>query len=144
MVAATKIITEDDIINKATNKKRRGRPTVLEAPELMAGAMRGQSYRQAVNRHYVLAGLAVVALAIGEDETAERFLPKGKPPKYSGVWEQLGRMEESGIFDLDELTGLVPDLLDDIAQGAKSRDIEKQLRQLRQIYKEARTDPGGE
>lgn len=135
MVAATRMITEEDAYNSI--KKHRGRPSVLETADLVTGVQAGLSYRQAVNMKYAKTGLAVIALVIGDDKTRKMFAPNGKP-KYQGVLEQLGRMYESGIFEIKELEDLVPHILNDIENGERSRDIEKNLRRLRQHYKELR------
>ena len=135
MVAATRMITEEDAYNSI--KKHRGRPTVLETADFVTGVQTGLSYRQAVNMKYAKTGLAVIALVIGDDKTWKMFVPNGKP-KYQGVLEQLGRMYESGIFEVKELEDLVPHILNDIENGERSRDIEKNLRRLRQHYKELR------
>ena len=105
------MVTKEDAYNSI--KKHRGRPTVLETADLIAGVQTGLSYRQAVNMKYAKTGLAIIALVLGDDKTLGMFVPNGKP-KYQGVLEQLGRMYESGIFEVKELEDLVPHILNDI------------------------------
>jgi len=136
MVAATRIITQEDALNSI--KKRRGRPTVLETPDLIAGAQRGDSYRKAVNCKYALTGLALIKVEKGEDVIESTFYSNPNGLKFQGVLEQIGRMYRSPYFDYDEVVDLLSQILDDIKSGEKSKDIEQRLRNLRAIYEAAR------
>ena len=134
MVAATRIITQDDALNSALKKKRRGRPTVLETRELVAGAQRRQSYRQAVNEKYSATGAALIMLAKGEDYFDSVFLDAHRNFKYAGVLEQIGRFyRDNDTFTKDEVDEVIEIALDEIGKGNKSKEIEKTLRQMRKL-----------
>ena len=135
MVAATRIITEEDVISSATSKKKRGRPTVLSTQELLVGAQLRESYRQTVNSKYATTGGALVALAIGDEDFNTTFCTARGSFKYQGVLEQIGRYYLDEDFTEDDVDEVIRIALEEIGNGKKSKKIEKTLRFMRVTIK---------
>ncbi len=135
MVAATRMITKEDVISSAISKKKRGRPTVLSTQELLAGAQRGESYRQAVNSKYAIDGGALVSIAIGDEDFKNIFCATNGNFKYHGVLEQIGRYYNDEDFTEDDVDEVIRIALEEISNGEKSKTIEKTLRAMRVLIK---------
>lgn len=131
MVAATRIITKEDVVNCAIKKKRRGRPTVLEMEDFRASLMRGESFRQAVNAKYSIIGAALVSLQIGDDDFKRMFDDGRGGFYYQGALEQIGRLSRDDTFNEDDLSDFIGIALDEIRSGVKSKVLETTLRKTR-------------
>lgn len=137
MVAATRIITQEDAIRSI--EKHKGRPTVLETAELVAGAQRGESFRRAVNRKYAVAGLAFMTDIMSEAEVKKNFVVHDRI-LYQGAFEQLGRFVYDDTLDRDEIQEVAEIVLNETRAGVKSKDLERRLKEMRRIYKAARAN----
>ena len=138
MVAATRMITKEDLLNAALKKKKRGRPTVLDTEDIRASLHRRESFRQAVNSKYSIIGGAIVANEIGDDDYKQIFDDHKGGFRYQGVLEQIGRMYTDDAFDQDDLKEFIEIAISEILNGTKSRDLEKLLRATRIKVKQNR------
>jgi hypothetical protein len=60
--------------------------------------------------------------------------------RRNGIAEQIGRMREEELATDEELIELTRQCIKDYENGEKVKDIEKRLRYLRMVWKEALTE----
>lgn len=143
MAAATRIVTPQDYLNR-TKEGRRGRPTILSKQGIMAVILRKDNWRHAVNCAYVEYGKVIVAAYLGDeqkDKLFEIFQPDGHRIRYQGVLEQIGRAgyeateKDDSPLTEDDVLDMVEMALEEIKNGAKSKEIEQLMRYLRLCVK---------
>ncbi len=116
-----------------TATKKRGRP---RKHEIIETALPELEKRTAQNLYYAM--LAIIQFA--EGRTDSFFVTNKGNIRRQGIAEQIGRMYEDGTITEEQARELINTCKEDYKGGAAVKDIEANLRLLRQALKRGTTD----
>lgn len=130
------MIDNEKEISVTATKNKRGRPkgTIAQAVESDKGLWT-HTERTEINTFF--AGQCVF---LNEKEFKPFFVTDYGGFRRNGIAEQIGRMREEELATDEELIELTRQCIKDYENGEKVKDIEKRLRYLRMVWKEALTE----
>ena len=117
-------------------ERKRGRPKSAIGRRLdIVRSLQDATDRTEINRLY-----AGMCIDLKQDEFKPFFVTDYGGFKRQGIAEQIGRIREEGLVTDEELTELTRQAIRDYENGEKVKDIEKRLRNVRKVWKEALSD----
>ena len=114
-------------------ERKRGRPKSEMGRRLdIIRSHQNATDRTEINRLYV-----VKCIRLNEKEFKPFFVTSHGGFRRNGIAEQIGRMRIEELATDEELTELTRQAIRDYENGQKVKDIEKRLRNVRKVWKEA-------